>query len=136
MKRLVAIVVLAVAAISAHADIVGGLRDWFVASSDSSRIAETVVISPGFRMSVAGKIVSVFGTQRCPSADSGRVFFFGGDPQGGSGCIVIEKGSTSVLAEYVLDGKTISETWAVERREHQTLLRRPNGAYVAQSSQP
>ena len=126
---------LLVAASAAHADVVGDLRKWLAAGAEANHIAETVVIAPGYKMVIEGKPVPVFGVQLCPRVDGMRIFFFGGDPQGGSGCSIIEKSTSYVVVQFVLDGKAVTETWAVERRADQTMLRRPNGDfYLAQAN--
>lgn len=135
MKRSLILACLLTLAGGAQADVTADLKNWFMANAEKSHMAETVVVAPGFKMLISGKAAPVFGNQPCPRADGVRVWFFGGDPQGGSGCMVIEKNTASVQAQFVLDGKKVAEVWAVERRApDQTLLRRPNGDYLAQAN--
>lgn len=101
------------------------------AAPTRARFAETVVISPGYRMLIAGKPVPVTGAQQCPRADGLRVWFLGGDPMGGDSCLVIEKTTTTLQAQFTLEGNRVSETWTVERpAPDKTVLRRPNGDYL------
>lgn len=126
---------LSVLGLSAQADAGEEMKKWFIDSTEKNHMAETLVIAPGYRLLIEGKSVPVVGMQECPPAAGMRVWFFGGDPHGAAGCIVIQKDAATVEAQFVLGGKTVSETWAVERRipDH-TLLRRPNGDYLAQAN--
>lgn len=133
MKKHISVAALLGLVTIAQAGIADGLKNWLNADADKAGMAQTVVIAPGYKMRIADKVVPIFGSQRCPSADGVRVWFFGGDPHGGTGCVVIEKDTVAVAARFVLDGKEVNETWAVERRAPgQTFLRRPNGDYLAQ----
>lgn len=135
MKKRIALAALSMLALTAQADVTESLKSWFVANAEANQFAETAVIAPGYQMGIAGQSVPVFGTQPCPRADGVHFSFFGGEPQRDSGCVVIRTNTAAVQARFILDGKAIAETWAVERgANHQTLLRRPNGDYVAQAN--
>lgn len=135
MKRSLILACLLALAGGAQAGVMTDLKNWFMASAEKDHMAETVVITPGYKMLIGGKSAPVFGNQLCPRADGIRVWFFGGDPQGGSGCMVIEKDTASVQAQFILDGKKVAEVWTVERRApDKALLRRPNGDYLAQAN--
>lgn len=133
--KAITLAVLSVLAFAANADVAGDLKQWFIANTEKNQVVETIVIAPGYKMVIAGKALPVVGTQECPRADGMRIWFFGGDTQGGSGCMVIRKETSTVQAQFVLDGKNVTETWAVERRApDKTLLRRPNGDYLTQAN--
>lgn len=115
----------------AKADVVAELKNWFAAYADKNHINETFVFAPGYKMLVGNKAVPVYGVQSCPSADGKRIWFFGGDPQGGSGCMVIEKSTDSVQARFLVGGEKIVEVWTVEHpARDRLLLRRPNGELI------
>lgn len=113
----------------------GTLKDWFVEFTRANLGVETIVIAPGYKVLIAGKSVPVFGNQLCPRPDGTHVWFVGGEPDGGSGCIVVQKDTVTVLARIVVEGKMLVELWSVEHRgADQMLLRRPNGEYIAQAN--
>lgn len=113
----------------------GTLKDWFVEYTKSNLGVETIVISPGYKVLIAGKSVPVFGNQVCPRPEGTHVWFVGGDPDGGTGCIVVQKDTVAVPVQLAVNGQVLRELWTVERRgADQMLLRRPNGEYIVQAN--
>lgn len=116
------------AAIAGHAS---APSDWFVEQSAKAGLAAIIVITPGYRVLIDGNPVAVFGNQLCPQSDGMRVWFIGGDPQGGDGCAVIEKDTATVPMQLAINGKLVIETWKVERSASSRMsLRRPNGGLI------
>lgn len=107
------------------------LSEYFTRQAAKSGMAETVVIAPGYPVMIDGSRAAVFGNQLCPRVDGMRVWFVGGDPNGGDGCVVIEKDTVSVPVRLAVRGKLLLETWAVERSQpDRRSLRRPGGELV------
>lgn len=101
----------------------------------------TTVIPPGTRLTVGGEATVIGGSDLCPSEPvppSKYLWFMGGHPVDGSGCVVIDPDAKKVpVSLYASGGKKTSETWSVERLEHKGIpvmrLKRPNGVFVAQA---
>ncbi|ADC45353.1 hypothetical protein ACUXQ2_005665 [Cupriavidus metallidurans] len=98
----------------------------------------TTVIPPGTRLVVGGEATVISGSDLCPSEPvppSKYLWFMGGHPVDGSGCVVFGPATKSVpVSLYGSGGKKTSETWSVEHLEHKGIpmmrLKRPNGDFV------
>lgn len=127
MNRRLMMACLLVLTSAAQADVTTDLPNWFLANAEKQSMAETVVVTPGYKMLLGGKSVPVFGDQPCARVDGSRLQ--------GANCLVIDKDTASVQAQFVLDGKMATEVWTVERPSpDRTLLRRPNGDYVVRAN--
>jgi len=96
----------------------------------------TLVLNAGTKVQLDGKVVPIFGNDKCPSADKFMRVLFGPEPdEGQRSCVVIapESQTINVLVggdDRPLQENWLVETWAVERDGDKTMLRRADGTYV------
>ncbi|WP_423383559.1 hypothetical protein [Burkholderia sp. LMG 32019] len=96
-----------------------------------------LVMAPEYRVFIDGHATSIVGTDECPREEGPqKAYWLGGRPEEipPMGCVVVGP-STKEVRVQVIGGA--SEAWEVVRRERddlpETLLKRPNGEYVAQA---
>jgi len=136
MQVLVGVVALLMA-VASHAGVLADIGAAAYKAAGSPSV--TTVIPPGYRVEVGGQAKVMSGGDLCPSAPvppSQHLWFMGGHPVVGSGCVVIGPGTKDVLVVlYDSDGARTSEIWSVDRQERNGIpvlrLKRPNGEYVA-----
>jgi hypothetical protein len=99
----------------------------------------TIVIPPGYKITIDGKPVPIFGFDECPKSDSTMVKVFGESPTDGfHNCIVLTKDRAKVPVLVALSTGRVTEQWFVVRETgntteqpySRTSLRRPDGALV------
>ncbi|MDD1494035.1 hypothetical protein DF016_10625 [Burkholderia stagnalis] len=95
-----------------------------------------LVMAPEYRVLIDGHATSIVGTDVCPrEEDPEKAYWMGGRPYEipSMGCVVVGPATKEVRVQ-VIGGPL--EAWKVVRRERnglpETLLKRPNGEYVAQ----
>lgn len=96
-----------------------------------------LVFKPGYKMQVNGMSAPVFGKDECPSLTRwfpGLNFSPDAD-EGRRLCIVVGPETKTVPVTVVLPEGPIEEVWTVERSGDRTLLRRPDGSYLAEGNQ-
>ncbi len=99
----------------------------------------TTVIPPGYQVEVGGHDRLMMGSDLCPRVPvppSTHLWFMGGHPVDGSGCVVIGPNTQEVpVVLYGSDGARTSEVWSVDRQERNGIpvlrLKRANGEYIA-----
>ncbi|MFL1449440.1 hypothetical protein ACI77O_13665 [Pseudomonas tritici] len=101
-------------------------------SSDHAPI--TLFIKPGYKMLVSGQPAPVFGSQKCPPADTDMWKLVGPDSdEGMPTCIVIAPDTETVSVTVGFPKGPAAENWTVERSGDRTMLRRPDGSYLAEA---
>ncbi|WP_175816932.1 hypothetical protein [Burkholderia diffusa] len=95
-----------------------------------------LVMAPEYRVLIDGHATSILGNDACPREDDPqKAYWLGGRPDEipSTGCVVVGP-TTKEVRIQVIGGPL--EAWRVVRRERnglpETLLKRPNGEYVAQ----
>lgn len=114
----------------------GTLSEYFLDIAEKAGFGQTIAIPPGHKFLIDGAATPVFGNAVCPGEGDMRVWWVGGHAPIGSGssCIVIEKESKAVLAQFKQGHDLAVERWTVEHPARgQTVLRRPNGSYIAEA---
>ncbi len=95
----------------------------------------TLVMAPGYRVSINGQSVPIFGFDKCPPPDEAVRKIAGAEALAGQSiCVVIKPGALSVEVLAGLPDGPEREKWAVEREGDITRLRRPDGGLVVPAS--
>lgn len=95
----------------------------------------TLVIAPGYRVSINGQSVPIFGFDKCPTPDEAVRKLAGAETLAGQSiCVVIKPGALSVEVLAGLPDGPEREKWSVEREGDITRLRRPDGGLVVPAS--
>lgn len=104
------------------------------AAKISNQAPMTLVIKPGYKMLVGGQPAPVFGSQKCPPGDKNMRELVGPDSdEGMPTCIVITPDTETVSVTVGFPNGPSAETWTVERSGDHTMLRRPDGSYLAEA---
>ena len=125
-KTLIAALTMVCAGMAAQADGLAGLAARMIDVSGAK--VPVPVLGPGIKLNidgrVGGKVVAVFGDDKCPSdfMDHGAAR---------EGCTFLDK--PAVTVHYVDDRKTVTEQWKVISKDNRTYLFRPNGTAVSQA---
>lgn len=91
----------------------------------------TIMIPPGFKVSINSKPATLFGFESCIKNESEVVFTYGSIDEASSECLLIKPITQKILVKYVLENKVVIEEWMVSRKpEHPMYLLPPNGATV------
>lgn len=80
------------------------------------------MISPGYRMQVGAQAAAVFDSDECPPPEEDQ-----------HRCIVIEPETKTVSVLVALKDGLAPEIWTVEHSGDNTMLRRADGSYLAET---
>ena len=95
----------------------------------------TLVMAPGYRVSINGQSVPIFGFDKCPPPDEAVGKIAGAEALAGQSiCVVIKPGALSVEVLAGFPDRPEREKWTVEREGDITRLRRPDGGLVVPAS--
>jgi hypothetical protein len=135
MRKFLLTVSLLVVMPTANANPAGSLKEFFLDFAEKSGYGQTIAISAGHKFLIDNAATPVWGNATCPPHDDARIWWVGGVPlTGRTSCIVIEKDSKAALVFFKKGQDVVSEQWAVEKPARgQTVLRRPNGQYIAEA---
>lgn len=136
MRKLILAASLLIVMSVANADPVGSLKEFFVDFAEKAGYGQTIAISAGHKFLIDNAATPVWGNATCPPHDDARIWWVGGVPlTGRTSCIVVEKDTKTVLVFFKKGQDVVSERWAVEHPARgQTVLRRPNGQYLAEAN--
>lgn len=135
MRKFILAASLLVVMSAATADPVSSLKEFFMDFGEKAGFGQTLVIPSGHPVMLDGAVHTVWGNSVCPTRRDARIWYVGGEiPTGGTSCIVVEKDTKQVLAQFKRNREVVTEWWTVERpAQGKTVLRRPNGSFVAKA---
>lgn len=90
----------------------------------------TLVISPGYKVKVGGRIVSITGSEDCSVSNNDVVNLGGAASAESRSCIVIKPTTQKVAVLIGSPDGPLHENWTVVRSGNNAVFQRADGSYV------